>query len=104
MGCPARGLTAAGRVPSVAEGGLVKTLRSWVISIMLGALLLALAASIHAKTDDQAAIRKLENDLAAAMGSKDIDRIMSSSVPDEPLFVFDCTPPRQYVGAKAYRK
>ena len=38
------------------------------------------------------------------MSAKDIDRIMSFYVPDESLFVFDCIPPRQYVGAKAYRK
>jgi len=38
------------------------------------------------------------------MGAKDIDRIMSYYVPNESLFVFDCIPPRQYVGAKAYRK
>jgi hypothetical protein len=29
---------------------------------------------------------------------------MGSYVPDESLFVFDAIPPRQYVGAKAYRK
>src|SRR5215831_7725046 len=29
---------------------------------------------------------------------------MGSYFPDESLFVFDAIPPRQYVGAKAYRK
>jgi len=82
----------------------MKRLRFCVISVMLVGLLLGLAASAQAKTDDQAAIKKLENDLAAAMSSKDIERIMSCYVPDETLFVFDCIPPRQYVGAKAYRK
>jgi uncharacterized protein (TIGR02246 family) len=82
----------------------MRTLRFWMASMMLGMALLGLTSVTHAKTDDQAAIKKLESDLAAAISAKDIDRIMSFYVPDESLFVFDCIPPRQYVGAKAYRK
>ena len=33
-----------------------------------------------------------------------MNKIMSCYTPDESLFVFDVIPPRQYVGAKAYRK
>jgi len=82
----------------------MKTLRFWMASLMLGTALLGLASAAHAKTDDRDAITKLENDLAAAMTAKNIDHIMSFYVPDESLFVFDCIPPRQYVGTKAYRK
>ncbi|TME75077.1 MAG: hypothetical protein E6I48_07855, partial [Chloroflexi bacterium] len=82
----------------------MKTLRFWMAAMMLGTTLLGLAAAADATTDDQAAIKKLLNDLAAAFGAKDIDRIMSFYVPDESLFVFDSIPPRQYVGAKAWRK
>jgi len=54
----------------------MKTLRFWVASMMLGTTLLGLAVVAHAKTDDQAAIKKLLNDLGAAFAAKDIDRIM----------------------------
>ena len=81
----------------------MKTLRFWMASMMLGTALLGLAAAADA-TDDRAAIQALEEKLAAAIGAKDVDRIMSFYVPDESLFVFDCVPPRQYVGARAYRK
>ncbi len=40
----------------------------------------------------------------AAVNAKDIDAIMAYYVPDESLFVYDALPPRQYVGAAAYRK
>ncbi len=83
----------------------MKTRRFWMASMMLvGAALVGSALRAEAKTGDQAAIKKLESDLAAAMSAKNIDRIMSYYVPNESLFVFDCIPPRQYVGAKAYRK
>src|SRR2546428_14072303 len=82
----------------------MKTLRFWMAAMMLGTALLGLAAAADAKTDDQAAIKKLLNDLAAAFGAKDIDRIMSFYVPVESLFVFDSPPPPQYVGANACRK
>jgi len=82
----------------------MKTARFWMAAMMLGAALLGLASAAHAKTNDQAAITKLLNDLGAAVGAKDMDRIMSFYVPDESLFVFDSIPPRQYVGAKAWRK
>jgi uncharacterized protein (TIGR02246 family) len=51
---------------------------------------------------DEAAIRALEAQFAAAVSAKDVDGIMKVYAPD--VFVFDVTPPRQYVGAAAYRK
>jgi uncharacterized protein (TIGR02246 family) len=56
------------------------------------------------KAKDEAEIRTLEQRFAAAFKAKDVNVIMASYVPDESLFVFDVIPPRQYVGAKAYRK
>ena len=53
---------------------------------------------------DEAKIKALEDRFVAAFNAKDVDAIMKVYVPDETLFVFDVTPPRQYVGAKAYRK
>ena len=48
--------------------------------------------------DDEAKIRALENQFAAAVNAKDLDAIMKVYVPDETLLVFDVVPPRQYVG------
>jgi ketosteroid isomerase-like protein len=42
--------------------------------------------------------------LAAAAEARNLDAIMKTYVPDETLFVFDVIPPREYVGAKAFRK
>ncbi len=58
----------------------------------------------HADSNDIVQIQTLENNLAAAAEARNLDAIMSTYVPDETLFVFDVIPPRQYVGAKAFRK
>jgi len=68
----------------------------------LAAALTALPALAGGK--DEAAIRALESRFAAAFNAKDLDAIMKVYVPDESLLVFDVVPPRQYAGAKAYRK
>src|SRR5437762_325349 len=57
-----------------------------------------------AQASDEAQIRALEDSFAAGVRAKDLDAIMKVYVPDETLFVFDVVPPRQYVGAAAYRK
>ncbi len=64
----------------------------------------AVALRAQAKGDDSAAIKALEDRLIAAVKAKDVDAIMKAYVDDESLHVFDVIPPRQYVGAKAYRK
>jgi uncharacterized protein (TIGR02246 family) len=71
-------------------------------AIVLAASILALPA--RAASSDEAAIRALEARFAAAVNAKDTDAIMKVYVPDESLLVFDVVPPRQYTGAKAYRK
>ena len=53
---------------------------------------------------DQTEIKALEDRFIAAFRAKDVDAIMACYVPDDSLVVFDTTPPRQYVGAAAYRK
>ena len=63
-----------------------------------------LPANADSKKDDEAKIRALEGKFAAAFNSKDVNGVMAVYVPDETLLVFDVVPPRQYVGAKAYRK
>src|ERR1700716_3850837 len=61
-------------------------------------------AVVCAQASDEAQIRALEDSFAAAVRAKDLDAIMKVYVPDQTLFVFDVVPPRQYVGAAAYRK
>jgi uncharacterized protein (TIGR02246 family) len=72
--------------------------------------LLAVAAStmlgtpVSAESSDEKAIRDLESRFVAAFNAKDVDAIMKVYVPGQELLVFDVVPPRQYVGADAYRK
>ena len=78
-------------------------------SVVLGALISGIllctgVLDAEAGAKDEAAIRTLEQRFAAAVKAKDIKTIMTVYVPDESLFVFDVIPPRQYVGAKAYRQ
>ena len=58
----------------------------------------------QAMSDDEAKIEALENSFTAAFNAKDVDAIMKVYVPDASLVVFDIVPPRQYLGADAYRK
>jgi ketosteroid isomerase-like protein len=69
-----------------------------------GVALYAVAFRAEAKIDDNAQIAALENHLISSIRAKDLDGVMSVYVPDESLFVFDVIPPRQYVGAAAYRE
>jgi uncharacterized protein (TIGR02246 family) len=66
--------------------------------------LLALVLCPPAKADAREDIKALEDRFVAAFKAKDVDAIMKVYVPDQTLFVFDVVPPRQYVGAVAYRK
>jgi uncharacterized protein (TIGR02246 family) len=61
-------------------------------------------AEVQGYADDQNQIMAVEHQLADGFKAKDVNRIMSCYVPDESLLVFDVVPPRQYTGAKAYRK
>ena len=70
-------------------------------------ILIALASpnlAATARADAKADIKALEDRLVAAIKAKDVDAIMKVYVPDQSLVVFDVVPPRQYVGAAAYRK
>src|SRR5205807_1138598 len=79
--------------------------RFLVCSIALAAIALPSAVAAHSsKTDTRAAIQALEERFAAAVRAKDLDAIMKVYAPGSDLFVFDVVPPRQYVGADAYRK
>jgi ketosteroid isomerase-like protein len=84
--------------------GTMKTLHARLVGGAVVLLLLALVLCPAAKADAQADIKTLEDRFVAAVKAKDLNAIMKVYVPDQTLFVFDVTPPRQYVGAAAYRK
>jgi ketosteroid isomerase-like protein len=63
----------------------------------------AAAAAAPAGPSDKALIQALEKGFTAAFNAKDSKKIMSYYA-REGLFVFDVTPPRQYVGWAAYKK
>lgn len=71
---------------------------------VVGVALCACSAIAHAEAGDEAKIRALEAQFAAAFTAKNIDALMKVYVPGDNLVVFDVIPPRQYVGAQAYRK
>ena len=56
------------------------------------------------RADAPADIRALEDRFVAAFKAKDPAAIMKVYAPGQTLVVFDVVPPRQYVGAAAYRK
>ena len=70
-----------------------------LLAAAASALLVPLCANAGAA--DDARIRALEMRFAAAVNARNLGAIMSVYSPD--VFVFDVIPPRQYVGATAYR-
>ena len=73
------------------------------ITIFALALFSLLPVIGQAKSADESKIEALNAALAAAINAKDVNAIMKVYVPDESLVVFDILPPRQYVGANAFR-
>jgi ketosteroid isomerase-like protein len=70
-----------------------------MLAIIAGSL-----ASSCSRANDEADVNASVQHLVSAVNAKDLDGIMTYYSPDENLFVFDALPPRQYVGASAYRK
>jgi uncharacterized protein (TIGR02246 family) len=65
---------------------------------------LAVSSCSKPKENDVAQIQALEKSLADAFMARDLNGFMAAYMPDDSLIVFDATPPRQYIGANAYRK
>ena len=74
--------------------------RTYQAPLLAAVAVLAPLAANAGPTDD-ARLRALEARFAAAVEARDIDAIMK--VYSAEVFVFDVVPPRQYVGAAAYR-
>ncbi len=81
---------------SIAE---VSRFSVFILLALVGASVVARAAP-----DDTAKIRDLEARFSAAFNGKNVNEIMKVYVPGKSLVVFDVIPPRQFVGADAYRK
>ena len=71
---------------------------------LFAATLVTSPDAVRAAPGDEAAIKALAARFAAAFNAKDVNAIMKVYVPNESLLVYDVVPPRQYVGANAYRK
>jgi len=79
--------------------------RGWLVgALLVSATFLGIAPRGDAQSADEKAVRALYQQYSDALKAKDINKIMSVYVPDESLVAFDAIPPRQYIGAKAYRK
>jgi ketosteroid isomerase-like protein len=82
-------------------------MKSIHLAPIAGAIFAAAAlsgAAAHATPADDAQIRTLEDKFAAGVNAKNVDAIMKVYDPSKDLIVFDVVPPRQYLGAVAYRK
>ena len=79
-------------------------MKSLQLAMVLGAAVILTSSAASAADADVTKIKALEARFADAVAAKDLDGIMKAYVTDDSLFVFDVAPPRQYVGAKAYRK
>lgn len=55
-------------------------------------------------SDDEAAIRALEDRFVAAFNAGDIDAIMKNYISDKSFVIFDVVPRKEYRGADTYRK
>jgi ketosteroid isomerase-like protein len=75
-----------------------------ILKNILWAAAMCLLSSGAYAASDVAQIRALEARFAAAFNAKDLNAIMKVYEPGNALVVFDVVPPRQYVGAAAYRK
>jgi ketosteroid isomerase-like protein len=82
-------------------------MRNWILLIIGSVLVTGLyAAAPHTRdrNKDEQEIRALEDRYAAAFRAKDVPAIMKGYARGSELFVFDVSPPRQYVGFDAYKK
>ena len=79
-------------------------MRAIPVLIVATVLCISRAAELGAQASDEQAIRSLEARWATAYKARDLNGVMSVYAPGAELFVFDVSPPRQYVGFDAYKK
>jgi ketosteroid isomerase-like protein len=88
----------------IKERETVEKLKAGAAAVAVAIVLSLAASGTPARADSRADIRALEDRFVAAFKAKDVDAIMKVYAPGQALVVFDVIPPRQYVGAAAYRK
>jgi ketosteroid isomerase-like protein len=82
----------------------MRKLISFVLLTCVCAISLAVVCTVKAAASDQSQIQALYQRFATAFRNRDLNGVMSVYVHDDSLFVFDITPPRQYIGWNAYRE
>jgi len=77
-----------------------------LVTLALAIVLVWAGETVFAQTqvDSETEIKALLDQLSDGLRRKDLDAIMKGYATDDSLVVFDVVPPRQYVGAAAYRK
>ena len=70
-------------------------------AVLFAASLCAAGPRGNGPAKDEQEIRALEDRFVAAVKAKDVEAVMKGYAPGAELFVFDVTPPRQYVGFDA---
>jgi ketosteroid isomerase-like protein len=90
---------------SMSEGGCaMKSMWGWLCVLTIAAAAAVASMATTPASIDVSKIRTLESRYAAALVAKDLNGIMRSYTAGEDLFVFEAVPPRQFVGARAYRQ
>ncbi len=82
----------------------MKQPKACVVACAIFVALTIRAIGTPARADAQSDIKALEDRFITAFKAKDLNAIMKVYEPGQALVVFDVIPPRQYVGAAAYRK
>jgi len=72
--------------------------------VLLSTLASCTVAQKDAASTDEQEIGAMYDQYSVAVSSRNLDSIMAFYVSDQTLVAFDAFPPRQYVGAVAYRK
>jgi ketosteroid isomerase-like protein len=82
-------------------------MKKYAATIATGVFVVTLSllpTTAQTASTDEEQIRGVYERLISGCKAKDLDAIMKAYVADQSLLVFDALPPRQYVGAKAYRE
>ncbi len=80
---------------------------SWGSAVVATTIAVTMSAASSAASSvgsDVMKIRALESRYARALVARDLDAVMRVYIPGQDLFIFEAVPPRQVLGATAYRK
>lgn len=83
---------------------MMRTGSGFLLLVLGGAALLAMASAAPARADATDAIRAAQESIAHGAETRNLDLIMSNYLHSDKLFVFDVYPPTAYLGWDAFRK